>query len=233
VYADETRTESDESATLAHLEDPNEEELTGETYGALKVLCEQTVESLLPGRVLTVRSGLIVGPHDPTDRFTYWPVRIAKGGEVLAPGNPNRQVQFIDARDQAAWIMKMIAAGQNGIFNVTGPERLTMRGLLDTCREASKSDARLTWVDEIFLLEQGVRPWVDLPLWLPDSFNGMMTLNISKALAAGLTFRPLSETVADTLRWNASRPAEDTSMPKAGMMLDQEAQMLSAWKARR
>lgn len=236
VYADEPPIPPgmDESGALRTLEDETVEEVNGETYGGLKVLCEQAAEAAMPGRVLHVRSGLIVGPYDPTDRFTYWPVRVQLGGEVLAPGRPDRAVQFIDARDQAEWILKMAAARKAGVYNVTGPaERLSMQELLEACRRVSGAAAEFTWVDDGFLLEQNVGPFSEMPLWIPDAYNGLQELSVARALADGLTFRPLEETIRDTLAWNAARSGADSgAKPRAGMMRDREAELLAAWKAR-
>lgn len=230
VYSDQTTRNMDESGPLATLTDETTENVTGETYGGLKVLCERAAEAVMPGRVLHVRSGLIVGPYDPTDRFTYWPVRVAQGGEVLAPGKPDHPTQFIDARDQVEWILRMAEARKTGIYNVTGPaETLTMGTLLDTCKTVSGSDATFTWVSDEFLIEREVAAFTELPLWLPESYDGLMSLNVDKALQDGLTFRPLETTVRDTLAWNATRPG-DRPAPRAGMMQDKEVELLAAWK---
>ena len=237
VYADVSRPGIDERAPVGVLADATTEEVTGETYGPLKALCEQAVEDALPGRALVVRPGLIVGPHDPTDRFTYWPVRVAAGGEVLAPGRPARSVQFIDVRDLAEWLLHMLETGGTGIYNATGaPERTTMGDLLATCADVPASaaiagePARFTWVDEQFLLDQGVEPWMGLPLWLPEidpSTAGMFAVDVSRALAAGLAFRPLAGTVRATLDWAATRPADHTW--RAGLTRAREAELLAAW----
>jgi 2'-hydroxyisoflavone reductase len=229
----------DESAPIGTLSDESVEadgplpEVTGETYGPLKALCEQAAEAAMPGRVLNVRPGLIIGPHDPTDRFTYWPRRIARGGEVLAPGSPEGAVQVIDARDLAEWTVRMVEGGKTGVYNATGPENpLTMRSVLETCRAVSGSDATLTWVDEEFLLNAGVAPWTELPLWVPareESMAGFSAVNCGKAIAAGLTFRPLADIVRDTLAWDATRPA-DREM-RAGLKPEREAEVLAAWRA--
>jgi 2'-hydroxyisoflavone reductase len=206
----------------------------GEMYGALKALCERAAEEVMPGRVLNVRAGLIVGPHDYTDRFTYWPRRVAEGGEVLAPGDPERQVQVIDARDLAEWVLDMAEAGRAGTFNATGPDyNLTMGRVLETCRGTTGSDARFVWVDERFLLDAGVGPWMEMPLWTPASDEGnrhIMGLSVGKALAAGLKFRPLSETVRDTLEWDLTRPAD--TQRRAGLAREKEREVLDAWRAR-
>jgi 2'-hydroxyisoflavone reductase len=157
VYAEPPTPGMDESAPLARLADETVEEITGETYGGLKALCEQAVESVLPGRTLNIRPGLIVGPHDPSDRFTYWPARLRCGGAVLAPGRPGSPVQVIDARDLAEWTLDLVERQQTGHYNATGPAYpLTMGEVLETCRQAAGMDADLTWVSEAFLLAQGL-----------------------------------------------------------------------------
>ena len=141
----------------------------GAMYGPLKALCEQAAEECLPGRVLNVRAGLIVGPFDYSDRFTYWPRRVAEGGEVLAPGRPDRQLQFVDVRDLADWIVRMAEARRAGTYNATGPDYvLTMERLLEECRATTGSDARFVWIDDRFLLEAGLTPWAEVPLWIPE-----------------------------------------------------------------
>jgi 2'-hydroxyisoflavone reductase len=233
VYANPSLPGLDEGAPLARLADETVETVDGETYGPLKALCEKAVQEGLPGRALILRPGLIVGPYDPTDRFTYWPHRVAQGGEVLAPGRPGRAIQFIDVRDLAEWNIRLLEAGKTGVYNANGPEpRPSMAALLDTCRSVSVSPSRFTWVDEAFLLEQGVEPWMQMPLWVPESdpeAAGFFGFDVSKALAAGLTFRPLAETVSATLAWDATRPP---ARPwRAGISRDREAELLSAWHA--
>jgi len=205
----------DEHAPVGTLDDPAIEEVTGESYGPLKALCEQAVEQALPGRTLVVRPGLIVGPHDPSDRFTYWVHRVAQGGELLAPESPNWHTQIIDVRDLADWTLHMVEQGQTGVYNATGPAYdLTFGQLLDTCRVVSGSAARFTWVSEAFLLENEVAPWIELPLWIPQSdpdMLGFSDVSCAKAIAAGLTFRDLATTVRDTLAWDAGRT--DTAEP--------------------
>jgi 2'-hydroxyisoflavone reductase len=205
-----------------------------EIYGPLKALCERAAEEEMPGRVLHVRAGLIVGPHDYSDRFTYWPRRIAEGGEVLAPGKPERQVQFIDVRDLAEWVLDMAEARKTGTFNATGPDyTLTMERVLDVCRGTTGSDARFVWMDEKFLIDAGLQQWMEVPLWLDSSDECnryFMGVSIEKAVAAGLKFRPLSETVRDTLEWDLSRPAD--TQRRAGLAREREREVLEAWKAR-
>jgi 2'-hydroxyisoflavone reductase len=192
-----------ESTPVAELADPSSEEIM-ENYGALKAACERVVEEVYGDRSARVRAGLIVGPYDPTDRFTYWPRRIARGGTVLGPGDPDARVQFIDSRDLAAWLVKLALEGPGGTFNATGPaEPLTFAALLERARAATGSDAEIVWVDEQRVLEAGVEAWTELPLWLPGTEHaGMARADISKALAAGLTFRPAEETIVDTLAWD-------------------------------
>ena len=185
----------------------------------------------MPGRVLNIRPGLIVGPHDSSDRFTYWPHRIAQGGVVLAPGRPAHGVQIIDVRDLADWTVRMVEARQTGVYNATGPEdRLTIGQVLDACLAASDSGARLRWVDERFLLDAGVGPWIELPLWVPDehaTHAGFDTIDCARAISAGLRFRPLADTVRDTLAWDATRPAGHEW--RAGLTREREAELLAAW----
>lgn len=227
VYEDWSAEPLDETAAVGRLEDELTEDVTGASYGPLKALCEAAVERAFPGRAFIVRPGLIVGPCDPSDRFTYWPARVAEGGEVLAPGRPERTVQFVDVRDLAAWILDMAERGAAGIFNATGPEEpLTMQGLLDECIAVLRSAAVLTWVTESFLLERGVAPWTELPLWIPNADDHF---DCRKAIAAGLRFRPLAETVRDTLEWDAARPAERPR--RAGLSREREREILAAWSA--
>lgn len=234
VYGNPEGKRLDEDAEVGTLEDPAVEEITGETYGPLKVLCEQAAEQAMPGRVLTIRPGLIVGPHDPTDRFTYWPYRVAQGREVLAPGHPERAVEFIDVRDLAEWTLRMVETGATGTFNATGPDyHLGMRRLLETCHEVSRSDAGLVWVSTQFLEEAGVAPWMELPLWLGEDERepqALFTVNVARAVAAGLAFRPLERTVADTLAWAATRPAD--YQWRAGLKPEREQELVQAWHSR-
>ena len=232
VYRDVSRPAVDESGAVGTLEDTATEEVTGDTYGPLKALCEQAVEESVPGRTLVVRPGLIVGPHDPTDRFTYWPRRVARGGDVLAPGRPDEAVQFIDVRDLAAWTLRMVEARHTGTYNATGPaDPLTMGGLLDVCNRELGGAAHFVWVDEPFLLREGVGPWIELPLWISDEMDmrGLSATDCGKAITAGLTFRPLAETVRDTQAWDATRPADTAHA--AGLRPEREAELLDKWRA--
>lgn len=219
VYADVSVLGVDETAPLAKLSNEQLDEANaidtsgdasavnyGKMYGGLKALCEQTLEEVLPARALIIRPGLIVGPDDYTDRFTYWVVRVARGGEVLAPDNPEREIQFIDVRDLAEWTVRMLEAKAAGVYNASGlPNNLTMRNILDECKTVSSSDASFTWASEQFLLQEQVTAWSEMPLWLPQEsaphLRGFMFINSDKAVAAGLSFRPLNNTVNDTLSW--------------------------------
>ena len=232
VYSDPLPPHSNEGAPLATLADPNVEEISGETYGALKVLCEQAVQNIFGSRALIIRPGLVVGPHDPTDRFTYWPARVERAGRVLAPGDGSFPVQFIDARDLGQWTVGLVEAGKNGTYNATGPAGiLTMEQFLDACRDATGSDAQFTWVGDDFLLAHEVNPWTELPLWIPGEEGvAFGTVQIDRALQDGLAFRPLRDTVLDTLAWAASRP--DDHQWLGGLSPEREKALLSAWDER-
>ena len=221
-----------EETAVDTIEDETVEEVTGETYGPLKALCEQAAEAAMPGRVLNVRAGLIVGPHDLSDRFTYWPHRVAGGGEVLAPDSPDYAVQFIDVRDLARWILHMVEQQKSGDYNVTGqPGQYTLGDVLTTSKDVSGSDATFTWVDESFLTEQEVSPWMNLPLWVGSEAPGFNLVNCDKAFADGLVIRPLTETIRDTLTWEkTTRPAE--SEWRAGISREREAELLQKWHNR-
>jgi 2'-hydroxyisoflavone reductase len=199
----------------------------GKMYGALKALCERAAEEAMPGRLLNVRAGLLVRSYDYSDRFTNWVHRVAQGGEVLAPGQPGRRVRVLDARDLAQWIMRMTEMQQTGIYNATGAEDgLTMGRLLEECRTASGSAATFTWASEKFLLDQKVGAWSEMPLWIPEEYNGIFLVNNDKAISAGLTFRPLSETIKDTLTWDATRPSN--LQRRAGLEPARERELLKS-----
>lgn len=233
VYASFREKGMDEGAPVGKLQDETVEQVTGETYGPLKALCEQTVETALPGRTLIVRPGLIVGPYDISDRFTYWPVRVAQGGEMLAPNRPGHVIQVIDVRDLAEWNIRLVEARVTGILNATGPDyTLTMGEVLDTSKTVSGSDAQITWMTEEFLLGEGVGPWMEVPLWMPESnpdYAGFSYFDLTKAFRQGLTFRPLADTIRDTLAWDATRPPGER---RAGMKREREAELLAKWHAR-
>jgi len=221
VYTDFSKAGIDEHAPAATLADEHVEEVTNETYGALKALSEQAAESAMPGRTLIIRPGLIVGPGDYTDRFTYWPYRVAQGSEMLAPGDPTQQTQFIDGRDLAAWTVHMVEEHKTGIYNATGPDyALAMGRFLDECKTVTGSDARFTWVSDAFLTQHDV----DLPLYVPEAYIGARAVNCSKAIAEGLTFRPVADTIRDTLTWKGQH-----AELKVGLKPEQEQHLLQEW----
>ena len=233
VYKDNSVPNADESGALAELADPTVEQVTGETYGGLKALAEKEAEKAFPGRATIVRPGLIVGPGDNSDRFTYWPVRIAKGGEVLAPGNPHDPVQFIDARDLGEWTIRLVEQKAFGTFNAVGPAHpLTMAEMLYGIKAVTTAGAQFTWVPATFLEAQKVAPWIEMPVWIPPvgEYAGFGSRSIAKALAAGLTFRTLADTAAATLAFHESRDAERKSKMRAGLKPEREAEVLAAWK---
>ena len=242
AYADVSVRGVDETFPLAGLTDEQLDEAYsidtsgqpsyGKLYGGLKALCERAAEQAMPNRVLIVRPGLIVGPYDYTDRFTYWVVRVARGGEVLAPGRPERPVQFIDARDLAEWVVALMERRATGIYNANrSPDTLTMRNVLDECKLVSNSDAAFTWVSEAFLQQEQVMAWSQMPLWLPEQdapqLRGFMFVNCDKAMAAGLRIRPLSDTIADTLGW-VRNGLQDQPL-KAGIDPEREQTLLRKW----
>ena len=256
AYAAFVRPGTAEDAPLATLDDPTVETITGATYGGLKALCEQAALDGFGANTLVVRPGLIVGPHDPTGRYTWWVQRLLRsqpGDEVLAPGDPAGPVQCIDARDLAAWMLKQAESGTAGAFNLTGPAIATTIGAwLSTVRDRLAPQARLEWVDEGFLLEQGVAPWSDLPVWLPAAQSALHQVSIAAALATGLHCRSVAQTAADTAAWVAEETAISTKSataetvataaqaanaegpprPNVGLAPEREAALLAAWHAR-
>jgi 2'-hydroxyisoflavone reductase len=247
VNASHAEAGADESAPVGRLTAEQEREVAalsadgpipaaklGPFYGPLKALCEEEAERGFPGRALIVRPGLVVGPHDNTDRFTYWPARFMRGGTVLAPGRPGRPVQFIDVRDLAGWMVRAVEDRRTGVYLATGPAaQLTFGDVLAACaRVAARRGAppaTLRWVDDATLEAKGVGPWMELPLWIPESaadMAGLMRADNAKAWAAGMTFRPLEETIEATLDWDATRPAE--APRAAGLAAAREAEILAA-----
>jgi len=214
----------DEGSPLAELSAPGSEDIATD-YGALKALCEREVEAAFPGRSTHVRAGLIVGPHDPTGRFTYWPHRVARGGDVLVPGPAWRPVQFVDVRDLAAWMVVAAEETLAGPFNATGPA--TMGAVLDAARRVSGSSARSVEVDDAFLTVQGVGEWMELPLWADagGEARAIFSVDNGRAAAAGLAFRPLDDTVAGTL-------ADAALVEGVGLTAEREAELLAAWWSR-
>jgi 2'-hydroxyisoflavone reductase len=229
VFADFSLLGMTESSPLATIDDESIEEITNDTYGALKVLCEQVVQDIYAEKALIIRPGLIVGPYDSTDRFTYWVRRCAQGGEILAPKPKQAKVQLIDARDLMQWVLRLMEDEMSGVFNATGPrEPLNMIDLLSACMQHASQPSKLKWVAQDFLLNAGIQPWSDLPLWVPDSaFAGMNAINCEKAYRAGLDVRPIANTIEDTLRWDQLR--EPQTGLSAGLSPEREAQLLRGW----
>ena len=199
-------------------------------YGLMKTLSEDIAHAAFPGRTTVVRPGLIVGPGDQTDRFTYWPVRIDEGGEVLAPGNPLHANQIIDQRDLTEWIVRMAEDGTTGVFHGVGPgTRLSMGEMLEQIGTVASNPFELTWVPEDFLESEGVAPWSDLPAWIPG--DALMFVSFQKSVDAGLTYRPLPVTARDTLEWDKTRPAEERADRRFGWSREREREVLDAWHA--
>jgi 2'-hydroxyisoflavone reductase len=203
------------------------EEDTDESYGPLKALCEDVVRGRF-ANAFVPRPGLIVGPWDPTGRFTYWPTRFAAGGFVLAPSPSDAPVQLIDARDLANWIVEAADQDGSGTYNAISPP-MTMVDVLETCRRVAGTDAALVWVDGEFLTEQQVGPWMELPLWVGPEEGGFMRASVERALANGLRIRRLEETVADTLEWVQSGEAPND--PPAGLAREKEQRVFDAWRS--
>jgi 2'-hydroxyisoflavone reductase len=226
VHRDDVRPGATEDDDIHGPPFPESEEITDETYGPLKVASEGVVADAFGDRATIVRPGLIAGPHDPTDRLTYWVRRIAAAGEVLAPGPPDYDVQWIDARDLASFVLLLVERGVGGTFSVVAPP-VPMERFLTACRDVSGSDAELTWVSRSFLDEQKVGQWEDLPLWIPE-YPGFNAFDASRAVATGLETRSVEATVSDTLAWDRER--EQRWPMKAGLSPDREAQLLAAWR---
>jgi len=232
VYPDDVKPGANETTPVQKLTEPGSEEVR-KHYGALKALCEEAAEAAMPGRTTNVRPGLIVGPGDPTDRYTYWPVRMDRPGEALAPGTGEDPVQYVDVRDLAAWIVQTIERGSVGVFNATGPEKpLSMSAMLASCRKAARQPATLVWVPEKFLAEQKVSPWDDMPVWT-GAEGGLSQIDCTKAIHDGLRFRSADATARDTLAWWKELPEDRRKKPRAGLSAEREQAVLAAWKARK
>lgn len=226
VYADLSRPGLAEDAPLAVPPDPHATVVDATNYGGLKALCEAALHTALPDEADVVRPGLIVGPHDPTGRFTWWVQRLRRGGDVLAPGDPSAPVQCIDVRDLAAHLLDRVERGRRGTVHVTGPTTpATLGELLATGRDVLRPDARLRWVDEATLLRAGVVPWTGLPLWVPQADAGVHAVDLSRAVADGLRCRPLADTLRDTAAW--ADAVGDAAVPAGiGLVPAQEAALL-------
>lgn len=235
VYAKFDKPGIDESAPVQKTKEPDAQRPTDATASALRALTEAAAEKAMPGRVCALRAGLVVGPGDPTGRFTYWPARVARGGEVLAPGKPSDFVQFIDVRDLADFIVLCTERRTLGVFNADGKGGATTMGaLLDACKKAANSDARFAWADAAFLAEQRISFYRDMPVWAPagGDYVGIGQLSSAKAQAAGLRYRPLAETVKDTLAWYNADPAAAKTLLKAGLTPKREAAALKALRTK-
>jgi len=242
VYGDTSKQGMDETAPLAKYTGADAMKETSTTmrannfalYGPLKALSEAEAEKWFPGKTLVIRPGYIVGPGDESDRFTYWPVRVERGGEVLAPGTPADPIQIIDARDLAEWTIRMVEQGTTGSFNAVGPKsKLGMGRMLDVIRKTTNSDARFTWVDDKFLTSEKIID--DVPIWTSPHGPeiGYSTMNINKAIRNGLTFRPLGDTTKATLEWFRKQPTSRQAKMRAGITAKREAEVLAAWHASR
>jgi len=261
VYASDDRIDADETAETRKLADPASEDV-GKDYGPLKAACEAVCEAGMPGRALSLRAGWLAGPLDPTGRFTYWPSRLADGGEVVVPGDGTTPIQLLDVRDLAAFIVTSIERGTVGTLNALGPAnhpkvQLTMRGMIDACNQAAGDRATPVWLPADFLAQHAVTPWSELPGWLPIGADnaGFGRRSNRRAVEAGLTMRPVVDTARDTLAWIASPDLElwvagtepfgsaamlarteehkRKAIHGAGLARDKEAAVLAAWKARR
>ncbi|MEO8003177.1 MAG: NAD-dependent epimerase/dehydratase family protein [Arenimonas sp.] len=233
VYAKMDKPGLDERSKLIVLPDPNVDKVSNETYGGLKALSEKAAEDAMPGKVTVVRPGLIVGPGDNTDRFTYWPVRVARGGDILAPESPNAPTQFIDVRDLANFLLHLIEQKNTGIFNADAQAgSITMGKLMNACLKAAPKAGKPVWVPADFLAENNVGPWMDLPCWIPAHGDqaGFGQRSAKKALDAGLIYRSLESTVRDTLAYWNTLTAERRAKPGAGLSAEREADVLAKWK---
>jgi 2'-hydroxyisoflavone reductase len=240
VYADTSKQDIVETAQLAKYTGADAMKETNATmragnfalFGPLKAQSEAEAEKWFPGKTLAIRPGYIVGPGDESDRFTYWPVRVERGGEVLAPGSPANPMQFIDARDLAEWTIRMVEQGSVGAYNATGPKsKLSMGQMLNDMKRTTNSTAQFTWVDDEFLKTQKIID--DFPIWTSTKGSeiGYLTTNVNKALKHGLTFRPLPDTVRATLEWFKKQTPERQSKIRAGIKPEKEAEVLAAWHA--
>jgi 2'-hydroxyisoflavone reductase len=229
VHPDDMPAGSTEQAPTHQPPFPQTETVTVETYGPLKVACEYEAKGAFGNRCLIIRPGYIVGPHDPTDRFTFYLRRAAGGGEMAAPGPPDAPLQVIDVRDLAAFMLGRIEAADGGVFGVVGPgERIVMRDVVETARDAAAADTTFTWVSEGFLGAVGDEAQEWFPMWEPQ-FPGVHTYDAARAVAAGLRCRPLAQTVADTLAWDQERGQPDL---RTGLSKEKERELLATWHSR-
>ena len=242
AYAEHSTPNADETAPVGQISPEDEakvltnKDITGDNYGPLKARCEvEAREAFGDEKTCVVRPGLIVGPGDYSDRFTYWPVRIYRGGEVMAPGNPDDPVQFIDARDLGEWYIRLIEAGTTGSFNGVGPRSpMSIAGMLHGIRATVDNDISFTWVDAEFLEEHEVQPWMHMTVWVPPvgEYAGFSSSNIDRAIEAGLTFRPLAETAVATMEYWNGLDEERHSKVRAGCPSELEEKVLKAWHSK-
>lgn len=234
AYKEPNPVKGDETAPLATMPDPTLENMgkNYEYYGALKALCEQAAEKAMPGRVTVVRPGYIVGPDDPTGRFTYWPARFDKGGEIAVPGSPSDPLQIIDGRDLGAWLVRLAEDRAFGAFNACGPEKtMTWGRVIEACQKATPTKSTLTWLPVAFVTKQ---EGLEFPIWAPyeGETKGFHTWSNAKAVKAGLRFRPVEETVKDTLAWFKTQEKVEKGRNRlAGPTAEAEAKAIAAWKA--
>jgi 2'-hydroxyisoflavone reductase len=231
VYSERRRALADETTPVHSTDGVPPDPDAPEAYGLHKAHAEAAVTAAFGMRGLLLRAGLIVGPYDEIDRFPYFVRRVARGGEVLAPEDASLPVQVIDARDLVQWVYRMVERGSTGTFNVAGlADSLTLGNLLETCREVSGSDASFTWVSGRFLEQQDVGYWHELPFWLPrDQLDFWARIDVSKALQEGMRYRPLADTIRDTLEWDRTRPAGSQRSDAGGLDPEKERRVLSAW----
>jgi 2'-hydroxyisoflavone reductase len=239
VYASFEKPNTEDSP-VGKLADESIEKVDGGAYGPLKALCEQAAEAAMPGRVAVVRPGLIVGPRDPTDRFTYWPARAARGGEMVTPGKPSDRVQFIDARDLAAFVLRLVERKTVGTYNATSPPGVfTIGDVVAASIAAANALAKPSpapspvWVPADFLEKEKVQPWSDMPVWIPATgeYAAFADASVTRALREGLSLRPVQPTVNDTLAWHLQRPAEERAKLSAGLTPEREKTLLDTWRA--
>ena len=238
VYADFSTPGTREDAALGQISEEDGEsadKITNENYGPLKVRCEEEVEKAFPGRNLLIRPGLIVGPFDPSDRFTYWPVRVSKGGEMLVPGSPDVRLEIIDVRDLADWTIRMIERGKTGPYSATGPNYpLTMETVLATSKKLTDSNVEPIYMDGEFLKDNEVEPSQLHTWYVPDDepeWKYAWDIDCSKAQADGLTYRPLETTISDTLVWDSTRPTD--APRRTNLAPAKEAELVNLWKSRK
>ena len=241
AYADSSTPGADETAAVGQISAEDEalvkttKDITGENYGPLKARCEAEAWKAFPDEAIVVRPGLIVGPGDYSDRFSYWPIRIFRGGEVMAPGTPNDPVQFIDCRDLGEWYIRLVEDKAVGTYNGVGPRSpMSIAGLLYGIRAAVDNEISFTWVDAEFLDEHEVQPWMQMTVWVPPvgEYAGFSSSSIQRALDAGLSFRPLADTAKATMDYWNSLPEERRGKPRAGLTAEREKEVLTAWHAR-